>query len=82
MKRTVACGLSICLGLALSSPGAARADEDSARIAAQKHNLKQSRRDVKRVQKQQKKAQNPAAPTKSQHAAAILKAVAIHSVLP
>jgi hypothetical protein len=82
VKRIVACILAICLGLALSSPGAARADESSARTAAQKHNLKQSRRDMKRNQKQLKKVQNPAAPKKSQEAAAILKTVATHLIIP
>lgn len=82
MKRTVACILAICLGLALSAPRAARADETSAREAAQKHNLKQSKRDVKRNQKQLKKAQNSNAPKKSQVAAAILKTVATRLVIP
>ncbi|MBV8114574.1 MAG: hypothetical protein JO300_07520 [Silvibacterium sp.] len=82
MKRTVACILAICLGLSLSSPGAARADEASARAAAQKHNLKQSRRDMKRNRKELKKAQKPAAPKKSQEAAAILKAAATHLIIP
>jgi hypothetical protein len=37
---------------------------------------------MKRNQKLLKKAQNPAAPKKSQEAAAILKTVASHLVLP
>ena len=82
MKTTVVCALAICLGLSLSSPSAARADDSSARAAAQKHNLKQSQRDMKRNQKQLKKVQNPAAPTKSQQAAAILKTVATHAIIP
>ena len=82
VKKTVACALALGLALVLSSPRAARADDSSARTAVQKHNLKQSRRDMKRMQKQQKKAQNPAAPTKSQQAAAILKTVATHAILP
>jgi len=86
VKKTVTCIFAICLGLSLSSPRAARADntaaENAARTTAQKHNLKQSRRDMKRNQKQLKKAQNPAAPKKSQEAAGILKAVATHLVLP
>ena len=81
MKK-IACAFALGLALVLSSPASARADNDSARAAAQKHNLKQSRRDMKRNRKELKKAQNPAAPKKSQQAAAIAKAVATHAVLP
>ena len=65
VKKTVACALFICLGLALSSPSTARADDNSARTAVQKHNLKQSKRDMKRMRKQQKKAQKASAAKKS-----------------
>ena len=82
MKRTVACSLAICLGLALSSPSAARADDNSARIAAQKHNLKQSQRDMKHNQKELKKVQKANAPKKSQLAAAALKMAATHLIIP
>jgi hypothetical protein len=82
VKRTVACTLTVCLGLALSVPNFARADDNSARTAVQKHNLKQSQRDMKRMKKEQKKAQKANAPKKSQLAAAALKTVATRLILP
>ena len=82
MKKTVTCTFAICLGLALSSPDAARADDGSARAAAQKHNLKQSQRDLKHMRKEQKKAQKANAPKKSQLAAAALQTVATHLIIP
>ncbi len=60
MKKIGAYALLICLGLTLSAPIRARADDNSAQTAAQKHNLKQSRRDMKRMQKQQKKMRQAA----------------------
>ena len=82
MKRTVACALAFCLGLALSCPSAAPAQDNSARVAAQKHNLKQSQRDLKHMRKEQKKAQKANAPKKSQLAAAALKMAATHLIIP
>ena len=82
VKRTVACALAICLGLVLSCPSAAPAQDNSARAAAQKHNLKQSQRDLKHMRKEQKKAQKANAPKKSQEAAAAMKTVATHLILP
>ena len=65
VKKTVTCIFAVCLGLVVSSPSAAWADntaaESAARTAVQKHNLKQSRRDMKRMQKQQKKSRQAAA---------------------
>jgi hypothetical protein len=59
VKRTVAYALIVCLGLALSFPSPVRADENSARTAVQKHNAKQSRKDMKRMRKEQKKMRKP-----------------------
>jgi hypothetical protein len=67
MKKTAVHALVFCLALVLSSPAAARAQDDSARTAVQKHNLKQSRRDMKRMQKEQKKERKAAAATKKSH---------------
>jgi len=65
VNKTVTCIFAICLGLVVSWPNPARADntaaENAARTAVQKHNLKQSRRDMKRMQKQQKKSRQAAA---------------------
>lgn len=66
MKKTVAYALALGLGLALSSPSVARADKNSAQTSAQKHNLEQSRRDMKRMQKKQKKMRE-ASPAKKSH---------------
>jgi len=82
VKKTVICTFAICLGLGLSCPGAAPAQDNSARAAAQKHNLKQSQRDLKHMRKEQKKAQKANAPKKSQLAAAALKTVATHLIIP
>lgn len=60
VKRTITYALVLGLGLVLSVPNCAQAD-DSARTAVQKHNLKQSRRDMKRMQKQQKKMRQASA---------------------
>ena len=61
VTKTVACSLVFGLALVLSYPNIARADHNSARTDFQKNNLKQSRRYMKRMQKQQKKALKAAA---------------------
>lgn len=55
MKKITTGILFAFFGLSLCLPAAARADQDSARHAAQQHNQKQSRKDVKRMKKEQKK---------------------------
>jgi hypothetical protein len=67
VKRTITYALVLGLGLVLSVPSAARADDDSARTAVQKHNLKQSKRDMKRMQKEQKKMRKASANAKKSH---------------
>jgi hypothetical protein len=68
VKKAVGSALSLGLALVLSFPAVARADknsaDDSVRTAVQKHNTKQSRRDMKRMQKAQKK-ERKATPRKS-----------------
>jgi len=59
VKRTVAYVLAAYFGLVLLSPSLVRADDNSARNAVQKHNLKQSRREMKRMTKKQKRARKP-----------------------
>jgi hypothetical protein len=70
VKKAVTSALALGFALVLSFPAVARADknsaENSARTAAQKHNLKQSRRDMKRMQKQPKKMRQ-SAPGKKSH---------------
>jgi hypothetical protein len=66
VKKAVASALALGFALVLSFPAVARADKNSARTAAQKHNLKQSRRDMKHMQKKQKKMRE-AGPAKKSH---------------
>lgn len=55
VKRISACILMAALGVAVSFPAAARADQDAARRTAQRNNLKQSHKDLKRGRSEQKK---------------------------
>lgn len=55
MKRISAFALLLCFGMACAVPVAARADQNDARLAAQKHNQKQSHRDMKQQRKEQKR---------------------------
>ena len=70
MKRVAAFVLFAVLGSVVPLPARAQEDGNAARAAMQKHNAKQSQRDVKAMKKERKrllKAQKKAAKPQAQH---------------
>lgn len=55
MKRVAAFALFVGLGMGVAWPSVAQADNNSARTAVQKSNAKKSRKDMKKLQKAQRR---------------------------